>query len=146
MNMKQCARCQEVKPIADFAKQSRAKDGLQPYCRACNAAHKAEWIKNNRERVRWNTIWTRYRLRQEDWTRIYEAQQGLCAYCRHGEAVVVDHDHRCCPGRNSCGNCVRALACVQCNVTLGFIETASTSTIERIFDAAYSPVDYRKVS
>jgi hypothetical protein len=36
--------------------------------------------------------------------------------------VHVDHDHRCCPGERSCGQCVRGLAHHACNRRLGPIE------------------------
>lgn len=56
-------------------------------------------------------------------------QGGVCDICkqpettRRGDVVLdlaVDHDHACCPGSaNSCGKCVRALICGQCNKGLG---------------------------
>jgi uncharacterized protein YlaI len=37
--------------------------------------------------------------------------------------MVVDHDHRCCPGQVSkCGKCVRGLLCFRCNVVAGMLD------------------------
>jgi hypothetical protein len=36
--------------------------------------------------------------------------------------LVVDHDHQCCPGGNSCGLCVRGLVCESCNLAAGMIQ------------------------
>lgn len=36
--------------------------------------------------------------------------------------MVVDHDHSCCPGRASCGRCVRACICGPCNLALGHVD------------------------
>jgi DNA-directed RNA polymerase subunit RPC12/RpoP len=37
--------------------------------------------------------------------------------------MVVDHDHRCCPGQVSkCGRCVRGLLCFRCNVVAGMLD------------------------
>ena len=43
---------------------------------------------------------------------------------RHGEVgalLVVDHDHRCCPGAHSCGSCLRGLLCPSCNSAAGML-------------------------
>lgn len=36
--------------------------------------------------------------------------------------IHVDHDHRCCPGETSCGNCVRGLTHETCNKRIGYLE------------------------
>ena len=35
--------------------------------------------------------------------------------------LVVDHDHRHCPGAYSCGICVRGLMCTNCNTAFGML-------------------------
>lgn len=50
-----------------------------------------------------------------------------CACCGTSEPGGVgtwhtDHDHSCCPGRKSCGKCVRGLVCCRCNHKLSTIE------------------------
>lgn len=62
----------------------------------------------------------------EQYDEMLAAQDGKCAVCgttepggRWGTAFMVDHDHACCPGPKSCGQCIRKLLCADCNVGLG---------------------------
>lgn len=51
------------------------------------------------------------------------AAQGGCRICGHPEPSargwVVDHDHSCCPGEQSCPKCRRGVICSWCNTVLG---------------------------
>lgn len=51
------------------------------------------------------------------------AEQGGCAICSAqesgGQGWCIDHDHRCCPGKRTCGACIRGVLCFACNVGLG---------------------------
>jgi len=64
---------------------------------------------------------TAHGMYPEDWQRMFDGQDGRCCYCRRPlqadapKAVVVDHDHSCCPPNKSCTRCRRGLACQDCN-------------------------------
>ena len=47
LTTKRCSKCSTDKPVTEFSKSRRKKDGLQPYCRECNVAQKTEWVKND---------------------------------------------------------------------------------------------------
>lgn len=45
MNTKTCARCNQAKPLSDYHRNSRNKDGLHSYCKACNKEKAAAHLK-----------------------------------------------------------------------------------------------------
>ena len=45
MNTKTCVRCGEDKPISEFHRNARSKDGLHSYCKICNKANAAAYAK-----------------------------------------------------------------------------------------------------
>jgi hypothetical protein len=70
-------------------------------------------------------IWHKYKMTVEQWTALAENGCNICgaatgtASDRH---LHVDHDHACCPGKTSCGECVRGIVCNSCNTAIGRYE------------------------
>lgn len=67
----------------------------------------------------------RFGMSNDDYRRLLDQQGGVCAICRQPERapnkeLAVDHDHRCCPRRESCGRCIRGLLCSRCNPMIGY--------------------------
>jgi len=48
--LKRCSRCKQEKPVTEFGKHQRRKDGLQSYCRECKRAYDREYAKKNAAR------------------------------------------------------------------------------------------------
>ena len=74
----------------------------------------------------------RYGLTGEQFAQLLASQGGGCAVCGGTTDLCVDHDHTCCPGRNTCGKCVRGLLCSFCNRSIGMMADSS----ERLRSAA----------
>ena len=101
----------------------------EPACAAClrgHAAHIAKKRADNPEISLQSNLWYKYRLTLDQYYALLEAQGGCCAICRvatptdiRTDRFHVDHDHACCPGKRSCGNCNRGLLCHACNTALG---------------------------
>lgn len=93
---------------------------LRARCKRCMSDE--EKVRNGGRRDALH-LWYTFGLTESDYTRMLEEQGGVCAICGGPEPndsrFSVDHDHMCCPGRKSCGRCVRGLLCRQCNTGIG---------------------------
>lgn len=87
----------------------------------------SKWRARNPEKVALHTftrICKRHHLTTQEYYAILERQGNVCALCQlpaQGEKLVIDHDHSCCPGHFSCGECIRGLIHNNCNKALGFL-------------------------
>lgn len=111
-------------------KQALAPAGKR-YCHGCEKYRAVKFFGANKARCRRcarvqahaSMLQKTYNITAEDYARIKESQGGKCALCRRATGasrnLAVDHDHSCCPGRTSCGKCVRGLLCGRCNSILG---------------------------
>lgn len=63
----------------------------------------------------------RFCLTVERFEQMILDQNNRCKICDKEFTVTpsVDHDHLCCPGHRTCGNCIRGLLCNLCNAGLG---------------------------
>ncbi|WP_443062407.1 endonuclease domain-containing protein [Streptomyces sp. NBC_00457] len=107
----ECLGCGEHKPVTDYSPVN-ALGAPRPYCKPCNAA-----------RVRLSN----YNVTMEFIDQLRRFQQDICAVCgtTHTDlrAMDIDHDHACCSGGRSCGECARGLICKDCNAHgLGWYE------------------------
>jgi hypothetical protein len=124
MLTKNCSGCKTPKHIDEFSKSSKRKDGLQSVCKACSKDFKNAWRQGNKEKIFYNRLYSKYRLRREDYLKLLKKQNDSCATCftTFSEIPCIDHDHACCKGERSCGKCVRGLLCQKCNKILGWFE------------------------
>lgn len=135
--LKTCGKCKQAKPLAEFHKNSRTKDGLQDRCNECHkgdvraayAANPAPYLARVKARaVREPAKIARNSLRQvarvygldpDEVEDVFNAHGGTCDICREPpdptwkrhSRLVIDHDHSA-PGH------FRGLLCAGCNIGL----------------------------
>lgn len=80
--------------------------------------------------VRLGKVWYHYKLTPEAYFALLEAHENRCAVCSTDQPGTkdwhVDHDHSCCPGKRSCGECVRGILCSRCNTAIGGLQDDPT--------------------
>ena len=127
LHMKQCTVCQEYLPEDSFHFRNRAKGTRMNQCKLCgnkraiNYYHKNGGYENAKKKRRRHGMTYSERLALE------ASQDGKCKICGESDKkLVVDHDHSCCPGAYSCGECIRGLLCGDCNRGLGGFRDSPT--------------------
>jgi hypothetical protein len=99
-------------------------------CRICSEKSRTQWKKDHPK------YWIahqkkRHGLSEERYETLIEKQNSCCAICKRpfipGEPPRIDHNHECCPGAYSCGECVRGLLCANCNFGLGSFKDNETN-------------------
>lgn len=115
---KVCTRCKILKTLDEFGKQKRKKDGREAQCLECVATYRRErWRQNyTPEGHRAQHLWTRYKMRPEEYDALLESQQGVCAVCEKPPTgkekyLRVDHCHET--------GLIRGLLCAACNIGIG---------------------------
>jgi Recombination endonuclease VII len=144
--VKVCKGCGQCKPLSEFGPRKRTHDGLNAMCRPCCAQRMREWTRANPGRRKQPVTlpaYRRHRLSEDAFQALLDRQAGVCAVCggppRDEERLVVDHDHDCCPGPRSCGQCIRGLLCPGCNQAAGILDDSAVLA-ERVADYLEAPM------
>jgi hypothetical protein len=121
---KVCNRCNVEKELEAFAKGSKYVDGRRNYCKQCHSSYVVNYVKENpekRSKDHPHRKFKRHGLTPDVYYSLLNQYSGKCHSCKQRDGNNIDHDHACCPGSYSCGNCVRGLLCNQCNTALGLL-------------------------
>lgn len=115
---KGCFRCKTSKPVSEFQKKTKAKDGLHPLCKECkNSDERAKRDPSYSQRTNLKKM---YGMTPEQYWALRDKQAGVCAICEEPEKMVrygkvvnlaVDHCHKT--------GIVRGLLCSSCNRGIG---------------------------
>lgn len=104
-------RCGKPKPLFEFHKDARSKNGLQAWCKPCRKLYNRE----NKEVGLKAQLKYDYGIGLTDYCEMLTVQVSGCAICGgsniNGRRLSVDHCHAT--------NKVRGLLCHGCNIGLG---------------------------
>ena len=146
IDSKVCSRCSTEKPLSEFHLTPAGNHrGICKVCRnAASVARNKAWRERNPEEYRNRARavakrayyaanpevireqtrlarFTKYGITEDHYNQMLREQENACAVCREEftNTPAIDHDHSCCPGIRSCGECIRGLLCSNCNHGLG---------------------------
>jgi CRISPR/Cas system-associated protein Csx1 len=85
-----CSPCKQDKPISEFAKNARKKDGLQTCCKSCQAKYGQIRYQNTKEayRERNNKLRIRNQIAVHEYLKLHP-----CVDCSIADTVVLTFDH-----------------------------------------------------
>ena len=94
LRMRRCGRCEEEKPLDDFAWRRKSKGQKDNYCRDCRAAYKQEHYTVNKRRY----IDAAPRRREKIFLERIEYLLGFlrghpCSDCGETDPLVLEFDH-----------------------------------------------------
>lgn len=123
--IKGCTKCNMMKSVSLFRKNSSRKDGLQAYCVDCTKKMSKLYLEKNREKLRrkqykinMQKYWPGLNKNEahKEYVKLTKLQAHKCAICCGNSGVRrlhIDHDHN--TGK------VRGLLCGKCNRALGYL-------------------------
>lgn len=131
------ASCQQCGLVFVFERARGLRNGKKAYCsKKCRskrdyqfcAGKRKQWALDNPDKTKAfskkHYLKVTHNITPEDLNTILETQDNRCALCyeKLGEDIHIDHDHTCCAGKKSCGNCIRGVLHPTCNSGIGMFK------------------------
>lgn len=90
--MKTCIRCKRILPLSEFGKNKTKKDGLQSFCRSCQAKARKKHYDKNKKKVMERTKARRKEAVEFIWNVKVNSE---CAIkdCENNDARGLEFDH-----------------------------------------------------
>lgn len=88
---KQCSKCNEYKPISEFAKNKAKRAGCASECKECHRIIRKTYYKNNQKRES-----SRVRCRKKEIQQWYQEYKSTleCIECGESHIATLDFHHR----------------------------------------------------
>lgn len=89
----------------------------------------------------------KYGISAKQYYRLLHDQEYKCKICKVSiddinRRLSIDHDHSCCPAKESCGKCIRGLICNSCNMALGYAKDSKNILTSMISYLELGCVDF----
>jgi hypothetical protein len=91
--MKKCSMCKTEKPLDDFYRRARNKDGRNSYCKECGKKHYQNWKDFSPERKKRYHNWKIARVEENRQKFVSVLQESGCVDCGLTDFRVLEFDH-----------------------------------------------------
>lgn len=88
-------------------------------CKNANDKHQKTFRSRHPLKSKEYTIKRKYGLTLDEYNNLLK---NGCEVCGVLNNLAIDHDHACCPGKITCGNCIRGVLCRPHNTAIGLFD------------------------
>lgn len=110
-----CPKCNEIKPLDEFLKDSYTAFGISIYCKECHRKKGKVRYTLHKSEHQDNRLKKKFGITLQEYTDLFKKQGERCAICKKdnktNKMFPVDHCHKT--------NEVRGVLCEECNKALG---------------------------
>lgn len=94
MDVKLCRKCNQTKPVSEFAFRSKSSGTLMSACKSCHREYSRQHYRDNLSKYKTKAArWRKINVAaNRDWIKDYKASNG-CTYCDESEPAVLDLHH-----------------------------------------------------